>query len=87
MDQLLKDDDIAIKMSEADNDKFHQMNDNNQSSEMYNLYHQDDEGEEEDVAQDDEATENYEKSSNLMSPHEYGDEYMNIQEKNILDPD
>jgi len=54
---------------------------------MYNLYHQDDEGEEEDVAQDDEATENYEKSSNLMSPHEYGDEYMNIQEKNILDPD
>jgi hypothetical protein len=29
MDQLLKDDDIAIKMSEADNDKFHQMNDNN----------------------------------------------------------
>ena len=86
MDQLLKDDDIAIKISEADNDKFHQMNDNNQSSEMYNLYNQD--GEEEDeIAHDDEATENCNQSSNLMSPHEYGDEYMNIQEKNILDPD
>ena len=59
VDQLLKDDEIEINVSEADNDKFHQMHDNNQSSEMYNLYHQD-EDQEEEIAQDDEITEKYE---------------------------
>jgi hypothetical protein len=59
------------------------MHDNNQSSDMYNLYQQDnDEDQDEEIAQDDEITEKFEQSS-MVSVPEYGDEYMNIQDRNV----